>query len=299
MREICRRLDGLPLAIELAAARLRVLSPDAILAHLRERPLNLLSGGARDAPERHRTLRESIAASYALLSGPERALLRSLSVFVAGCSLEALDTFDSRQEPDTRRPLTSHKPFGALDTGGSRQEPDTRRPLTSHKPFGALDTCVIPVKSTGQAQAAHIAQTVRGGRTAPTAQPRRHDRSSRGAQVQPTGARGAGDTLGTLEGLVDKHLARIEEHGRAGKRPRRPHADEPAVRVRLLETIREFGLEQLTALGERDDAYLAMTRWLVVLAEQAEPALYGPASSSGCSVWRTSTTTSAPRSTGV
>jgi predicted ATPase/transcriptional regulator with XRE-family HTH domain len=87
---ICRRLDGLPLAIELAAARIRRLSPHALLLRL-ERRLPTLIGGARDLPDRHRTLRSALAWSYALLSSPERRLLRRLSVFSGGASLEAVE----------------------------------------------------------------------------------------------------------------------------------------------------------------------------------------------------------------
>ena len=86
--EICRRLDGLPLAIELAAARSRLLSPRSMLGPL-ERRLHLLTGGARDAPARQQTLRNTIAWSYDLLEPDEQALFRRLAVFVGGCSLEA------------------------------------------------------------------------------------------------------------------------------------------------------------------------------------------------------------------
>nr|MBA2449465.1 adenylate/guanylate cyclase domain-containing protein [Chloroflexota bacterium] len=88
--EICVRLDGLPLAIELAAARIRLLSPEAMLTRL-ERRLPLLTGGARDLPARQQTLRATIAWSYDLLDEGERALFRRLSIFVGGCTLEAAE----------------------------------------------------------------------------------------------------------------------------------------------------------------------------------------------------------------
>jgi predicted ATPase/class 3 adenylate cyclase len=89
--EICRRLDGLPLAIELAAARTRLLQPATLLERLEDR-LGLLTQGPADAPPRQRTLRNAISWSYDLLEDRERTLLRRLAVFRGGCSLDAAET---------------------------------------------------------------------------------------------------------------------------------------------------------------------------------------------------------------
>ncbi|SNT64874.1 Predicted ATPase [Asanoa hainanensis] len=89
--EICRGLEGLPLAIELAAAKIRVLPPAAILQRM-GRPLELLTGGARDLPDRQRTLRDTVGWSYDLLSPGEQAVFRRLAVFMGGFTLEAADT---------------------------------------------------------------------------------------------------------------------------------------------------------------------------------------------------------------
>jgi len=88
--EICYRLDGLPLAIELAAARIRLLPPKAMLTRLQSR-LTLLTGGARNLPARQQTLRDAIQWSYDLLAEEERMLFQRISVFVGGCTLEAIE----------------------------------------------------------------------------------------------------------------------------------------------------------------------------------------------------------------
>lgn len=96
--EICLRLDGLPLAIELAAARIKLLSPAAMRSRLAS-SLQLLTGGARDLPARQQTLRQAIDWSYDLLSEPEQRLFRRLSVFLGGCTLEAVESVcDTKQD---------------------------------------------------------------------------------------------------------------------------------------------------------------------------------------------------------
>jgi non-specific serine/threonine protein kinase len=166
--EICRRLDGLPLAIELAAARSRLLEPRAMLAPLETR-LQWLTGGARDAPARQQTLRNTIAWSYELLDPEEQALFRHLAVFVGGCSLEAV-------------------------------------------------------------QAVH----------------------------------GEDQTLDRIDSLVAKNLLRSMR------------TTDAEVRVGPLETIREFGLEQLAERGELEPLRRRHADYFLALAERAEPGLGGP-----------------------
>jgi predicted ATPase/transcriptional regulator with XRE-family HTH domain len=94
---ICRRLDGMPLAIELAAARVPLLSPDALLRRL-ERPFPLLTAGARDLPSRQQTLHDTLTWSYDLLDPAEQALFRRLAVFAGGWTLEAAEAVCGRPD---------------------------------------------------------------------------------------------------------------------------------------------------------------------------------------------------------
>ena len=98
--EICVRLDGLPLAIELAAARIKLLPPQALLFRLGHR-LELLTGGARDVPARQQTLRNTIAWSYDLLDAREQQLFRQLSIFAGGCTLAAVESIYGAFHRDT------------------------------------------------------------------------------------------------------------------------------------------------------------------------------------------------------
>jgi predicted ATPase len=130
--EICRRLDGLPLALQLAAARLTVLPPAALLARM-ERRLALLTRGPRDLPPRQQTLRAAIAWSYDLLGPAEQRLFRQLGVFVGGFTLEMVEalTIDAPGSPD---PLEVISALVSQSVAFARPQDD------SMPRYGMLDT---------------------------------------------------------------------------------------------------------------------------------------------------------------
>ena len=131
--EICRRLDGLPLAIELAAARVRLLPPQALLARLDDK-MGLLTGGARDLPERQRTLRNTLDWSFDLLSAGEQALFARLGVFAG--------TFTCPPQ----RPSAAAPGEDLLDTLGSLVGSSLVRPQT--RTASRASACWRPSGST-------------------------------------------------------------------------------------------------------------------------------------------------------
>jgi len=184
--EICRRLDGLPLALELAATRVKLLPPAALLARLDHR-LAVLTGGARDLPARQQTLRATLAGSYDLLDADAQALFRRLAVFAGGCTLDA-------------------------------------------------------------AEAVYRGQTIAG----------EEDRAA-----------DSGQTLTALGALADHSLVRLDAGDPASE------GDEES-RLSMLETIREYATERLTASGEEAEARRRHAAYYLALAEAAEPFLLGP-----------------------
>jgi predicted ATPase/uncharacterized protein HemY/DNA-binding XRE family transcriptional regulator len=145
--EVCRKLDGLPLAIELAAARSTLLAPRAMLGRLGSR-LKLLTGGARDVPARHQTMRATIAWSYDLLDEPERTLFRRLGVFTGGWTLEAAEAvWHPEGEQDLLEPMSS-----LVDKSLVRQHED----VAGESRFGMLELvreyALERLEASGEAQ---------------------------------------------------------------------------------------------------------------------------------------------------
>jgi predicted ATPase/DNA-binding CsgD family transcriptional regulator len=206
--ELCRRLDGLPLALELAAARARVMSPAAMLRQLavietdalpgaptpggssHSSALRILAGGARDLPPRQRALHGAIDWSYALLDEAERRVFRHLGTFVGGCTIEAAEAVCG-EGTGAEGPHTSGIDVFSSDTPGPS-------PL---------------------------------------------------------------DLIGSL---VEKSLLRLED------------TESVQPRVRMLQTIQEYALEQLAASGEAASLELEHAAYYLSLAEQAAPELVGP-----------------------
>jgi predicted ATPase/class 3 adenylate cyclase len=156
--EVCARLDGLPLAIELAAARVRLLPPEALLARLSAQ-LKLLTGGARDAEERQRTMRSAIAWSEALLTPRERVLFRRLAVCVGGWTLEAAEAVCTGPDGAERLSLDILEGLSTLVEQSLVQQ----REESGEARFGLLhvirEYALEQLETSGEAEALHRAHT--------------------------------------------------------------------------------------------------------------------------------------------
>lgn len=149
--QICRCLDGIPLALELAAARVKVLSVEQIAGRL-DKTFNLLTGGSRTALPRHRTLRALMDWSYNLLSDHERRMLQRLSVFSGGWTLEAAEAITGENDEITDRSETPDRPRSACLT------PDDVLELLSCLVDKSL---VVAVEGAGGAVRYHLLETIR------------------------------------------------------------------------------------------------------------------------------------------
>jgi predicted ATPase/DNA-binding XRE family transcriptional regulator len=144
--EMCHRLDGLPLAIELAAAQAQVFSPPAILALLKSAGLPLLTGGGRDQPARLQTLDAAIAWSYDLLPPDEQALFRALSVFAGGFTMAAAAAVVAASGPSPNQMLGQRDPLAGRDPTVIRAdsaEPALGQLIDQLDPVAGLDPATI------------------------------------------------------------------------------------------------------------------------------------------------------------
>jgi predicted ATPase/DNA-binding CsgD family transcriptional regulator len=232
---ICRRLDGLPLAIELAAPRIKVLTPAALLARLEPR-LPLLTGGGRDLPARQQTMQAAIAWSYDLLSPDEQALFRRLAVFRGGFSLAAAQAVVGRFAEGGRFAqggagfASGGDAFGSGGEGGKEND-------------------------DGSDPAPHASSPPQAAQWPPP--------SAKRPPFPPSSP----SVLEGITALADHHLLRLTQL---------PDADTDDPRYLLLETVREYGLEQLTESGEEAPVRDAHADWCIAFAECAEPELAGP-----------------------
>jgi predicted ATPase/class 3 adenylate cyclase len=156
--EICARLDGLPLAIELAAARVKLLSPEALLSRLSHQ-LHLLTGGARDLEVRQQTMRATIAWSVALLHPEEQVLFRRLAVFVGGGTLEAIDAVCLQPEEGESQGLDLLDGLGALVDQGLLQRREEGGELRFGMTHIIHEFALELLESSGEASALQRAHT--------------------------------------------------------------------------------------------------------------------------------------------
>jgi hypothetical protein len=155
LAEICRRLDGLPLAIELAAAHIRLLTPQALASRLGRR-LQLLKGGPRDVSARQQTLRATIDWSYDLLETDEQTLFARLAIFAGGCTLEAAEAIC---DPGTTRTCSPASPPWSTRTCYNREMAPTAIPAC---------TCWRPSVTTRSSGLASVTRPTRSPVGTPT-----------------------------------------------------------------------------------------------------------------------------------
>ncbi|MFE0471271.1 ATP-binding protein [Streptomyces sp. NPDC058947] len=229
---LCRRLDGLPLAIELAAVRMRVLDVDQLLDRLDDR-YRFLTTGSPAALPRHQTLRAAVAWSHDLCTAPEQLVWSRLSVLAGAFDLETAEAVCADTTP---RPTTAHPPPA-----------DIRLPVPAVRPLarGSEPTRLTDAPATRPGPAEALTGVV-------------------ALSAVPPPMLRADDVLEAVAGLVDKSVL-CRESGPDG------------VRYRLLDTLRQYGLEQLRRTPGEETAVRRRQRdWMLRRAEACERDWFGP-----------------------
>ncbi|WP_240981646.1 MULTISPECIES: BTAD domain-containing putative transcriptional regulator [unclassified Streptomyces] len=264
---ICRRLDGIPLALEMAATRVRALGVREVAARLDDR-FRLLAVGSRDAPARQRTLRSVLDWSWDLLGPGERTVLRRLSVHADGCALDAAEEVcaagpgpSGPDRPDGRDPSEALGSMDALGPADALGRADALGPMDA---FGRADA-LGPMDAPGSADfldpasALDPVSPLDASRALDPASPLDPSRA-----LDPTSALDPADVLDHLARLVDASLVVAVPAGGDG-----------AVRYRLLESVAAYGTERLREAGEAESVRAAHRAHYLRLAERAEPLLRG------------------------
>ncbi|MCW5854254.1 MAG: hypothetical protein KIT87_29570, partial [Anaerolineae bacterium] len=237
--EICARLDGLPLAIELAAARSRIFTPEALLARLEgsHHRLAFLTGGARNLPARHQTLRSAIAWSYDLLEPAEQALFARLAVFSGGFTLDAAEA------------VCGDRPLAAI-IGDRASQDGVLRELaewSQHAPAYQVRLAEEDIPTLLESLVSKSLVKVTGDEGRRTEDGGRTEDEGRKPDAKPS-------PPSTVH--------------------RPPSVVEP--RFTMLETIREYALERLVERGEIEAVRRRHAKFFLELAEKTEPKLCSP-----------------------
>ncbi|CAM5483489.1 hypothetical protein SAVIM338S_03323 [Streptomyces avidinii] len=257
---ICRRLDGIPLALELAATRVRTMGVHALSERLHDR-FRLLNQVRRDAPARQRTLRAMIDWSWELLSPAEATVLRRLSVFAGGFTLESAEAVCGSAVGAEGVSAAGSGALGAgtagMGTGGAA---DTNASGAGTASAGAAGPGAAGPGAAGAGSAGA------GSAGAGSAAGAGTEAAGTGAEAAGTGSArdadiGAGDVLDLLSRLVDCSLV-VASYGDS--------------RLRLLESVAAYGLERLDAAGETDATRQRHAEHHTALVERAADRLHGP-----------------------
>ena len=260
---ICRALDGIPLAIELAAARLRSLSPQQVADRLDDR-FRLLNSGSRTALPRHQTLRAIVDWSWDLLTPAERTVLSRLAVFAGGATPDAAQRVCSTPEPSAAQDVcATPEPAAAQRVCATPAPSAASSPAESASPASAPATKPSPAESAAPPPTAPTELSPAPAAAEPASAPT--PTSAPTSAPAPTSATSFAlppdEIIDVIASLVDKSLV-VAQEDEVGE-----------VRYRLLETVRAYAGERLDESGERTFIRVAHAEYFVTLAERAEPEL--------------------------